>query len=79
MLHMSRDNNSFSGKVDRVTKKGSLFYQRGDGRLIVKLYEIGVLSFGAKIPGILAMIGFQQFTLDILNYYFLLWFDWSLK
>ena len=28
--------------------------------------ETGVLSFGARIPGILAMVGFQQFTLDIL-------------
>ena len=47
-------------------RKVARFAKEENGRLIVKLAEIGVLSFGARIPGILAMVGFQQSTLDIL-------------
>ena len=37
-----------------------------NGRLTVKFDEIGVISFGQKIPGTLGTAGFHNFALDIL-------------
>ena len=38
-----------------------------NGHLTVKFDEIGVLSFGQKIPIAQACTGFEYFTLDILS------------
>ena len=38
-----------------------------NGHLIVKFDEIGVLSFGQKIPNALPTTGFEHFTLNVLS------------
>lgn len=48
-------------------RKVARFVKEENGHLTVKFDEIGVLSFGSKIPGILATTGFQQSTLNVLT------------
>ena len=42
------------------------FVKVENGHLTIKFDEIGVLSFGHKVPGILPPTGFQNFSLEVL-------------
>ena len=47
-------------------KRVARFVKVENGHLTVKFDEIGVLSFGLKIPSVLSAAGFRSFTLDVL-------------
>ena len=47
-------------------KRVARFVKVESGHLTVTFDEIGVLSFGFKIPSVLATAGFQSFSLDVL-------------
>ena len=48
-------------------KQVARFVKIENGHLIVKFDEIGVLSFGQKIPNALPTTGFEHFTLNVLS------------
>lgn len=48
-------------------KQVARFVKIENGHLTVKFDEIGVLSFGHKIPNVLPLTGFEHFTLNVLT------------
>ena len=69
-LHVSIGVSGSQEKWVDSLKRVARFVKVESGHLTVKFDEIGVLSFGSKIPSVLATAGFQSFSLDVLMTFF---------
>ena len=65
-LHVSIGVSGSQEKWVDSFKRVARFVKVESGHLTVKFDEIGLLSFGSKIPSVLATAGFQSFSLDVL-------------